>query len=152
MGTSFCCESQGLLLSGQVVVLNGEYKIEIHVVLFRQISDFHGGDYKECGRFECGAVWLLKKPTNRKDLLQLLVTANVVPSAPIIFTTMIVATSSSEMSVITRATRLHIPEIDFTVQSEITHNHQRYIPMFIPYSNRDFAFELTFDTAISFLF
>jgi hypothetical protein len=41
---------------------------------------------------------------------RLLVTANVVPSSPILLTLMMGALSSSEMSVITRATRRGIPE------------------------------------------
>jgi hypothetical protein len=43
-------------------------------------------------------------------VLQLLVTANVVPSSAILVTLMMEATRSSETSVLSRATRRHNPE------------------------------------------
>jgi hypothetical protein len=43
-------------------------------------------------------------------VVQLLVTANVVPSLLILFTLMMDATDSSETMVLIRATRHHIPE------------------------------------------
>jgi hypothetical protein len=44
------------------------------------------------------------------SVFRLLVTANVVPSSPILVTLMMVAVRSSETSVLTRATRRNIPE------------------------------------------
>jgi hypothetical protein len=44
------------------------------------------------------------------DVLQLLVTANVVPTSPILVTLTLEAILSSETSILTRLTHLNIPE------------------------------------------
>jgi hypothetical protein len=45
-----------------------------------------------------------------RSVLRLLVTANIVPSSPILVTLMLEMIHSSETSVLTRATRRHIPD------------------------------------------
>jgi hypothetical protein len=59
---------------------------------------------------KCLAVTSNIRNTPVHSVLQLLVTANVVLSSLIIFTLMMEAIRSSETSVLTRATRHHIPE------------------------------------------
>jgi hypothetical protein len=55
----------------------------------------------------------------RHDVLWTLVNSNVAPSSPILFTLIMEAIRSSEMSVLTRTTRRHIPEDGFL------HSHSR---------------------------
>jgi hypothetical protein len=52
----------------------------------------------------------MKNTALLRSVRQLLITANVVPSSPILVTLMIETLRSSEMSVRTKAARRHIPE------------------------------------------
>jgi hypothetical protein len=62
------------------------------------------------------------------SVFQLLVTANIVPSTLIRVTVMMEAISSSDTSVLTRATRRHIPE-DGIIHSHCRKNLRSYIAL-----------------------
>jgi hypothetical protein len=76
---------------------------ELSRLVLCKISGFHGDDYEEC-RGSCN----IRRFGGTYRVLRLLVTADV-PISPIFVTLMMEAIYSSEMPVLTRATRHNIP-------------------------------------------
>jgi hypothetical protein len=79
-----------------VIVTVGSLLNRTNTIRILQDLRIHGGNYEECRLL--------------RSLSLLLVTANVVPSSPILVTLLMGALSSSETSVLTRATRRNNPE------------------------------------------
>jgi hypothetical protein len=80
-----------------------------------KIFGFHVGDPEEYCLLGCYAVWLLLRTGVSEEriafiTLRLPVSANFVPSSPILVTLMMEQILSSETSVLTKATRRSIPD------------------------------------------
>jgi hypothetical protein len=77
---------------------------------------------------EIRASIIRKNSVFLRSIRRLLVTADVVPSSPFLFTLIMVAISSSETSVLTRATQRIIPE-DTILYSLCRENLKSYIAL-----------------------
>jgi hypothetical protein len=74
------------------------------------ISGFHGGGYEECRFLECDAVWVLQESTFGRNVSPPSSVWKESSSSLILSTLMMEEIRSSEMLVLSRATRRHIPE------------------------------------------
>jgi hypothetical protein len=84
-----------------------------------------------------GELGTMLAVTSTHNMLWLLVTANIVPSSPILVTLMMEVILSSTMSVLTRATWHNIPE-DSNLHSENLKSYMQYLsrlPLAVPLIN-----------------
>jgi hypothetical protein len=116
-----------------------------------KIRDFHGGDYGKCRPLTCDAVWLYKnrrfggtyrlhrQGDKNHFFLRLLVTVNFVPSSPILVTPVMEVVYFSEITVLIRAARRHIPEdiLSISPQSQWVRSLRQY---FLPFRQWDRRF------------
>jgi hypothetical protein len=82
-----------------------QYTSHIHTVTDTTQNNTTAVNYEECSLLGCYAVWF-----SLRIVLRLLVTGNVVPSAPIFVPLMMEEIRSSETLVLTRTTRCNFSE------------------------------------------